>query len=86
VGADEFAFLLLAKGREEVEAEARRLGAALAGMRVGEGAAVTASVGVAWVGVPAQGQTAEMTLRAADEAMCGARRGGRNGGVVAMAS
>jgi diguanylate cyclase (GGDEF)-like protein len=88
VGADEFAFLLLAKSHEEVEAEGRRLNAALAGMRVGEGAAavaVSASVGVAWVGVPALGQTVEMTLRAADEAMCGARRGGRAAGGAAMA-
>jgi hypothetical protein len=42
-------------------------------------------VGVAWVGVPALGQTVEMTLRAADEAMCGARRGGRAAGGAAMA-
>ena len=80
VGDDEFAFLLIAKGREDVAAEAQRLTAAFAGMSVGDAPnarPLTTSTGLLWIGVPTPEQTPELTLKKADEVMYGAKRSGK---------
>lgn len=80
VGGDEFAFLLIAKSRDEVIAESDRVTAALAGMFVQHPAdpatslPLTTSMGMLWLGVPTAGQTPEVTLTSADEVMRDARR------------
>jgi diguanylate cyclase (GGDEF)-like protein len=90
VGGDEFAFLLIARSREELAAEAERLGAALAGMSTAPNAAgatmpLTTSTGVLWLGVPTVDMTPEATLKSADEVMNGAKRDGKACSVVAKA-
>jgi diguanylate cyclase (GGDEF)-like protein len=88
VGGDEFAFLMIAKTRDEVVAESDRLTAVLEGMTVkhpAEAAAgpatghptslpLTTSIGMLWLGVPTAGQTPEVTLTSADGVMRDARR------------
>jgi diguanylate cyclase (GGDEF)-like protein len=84
VGGDEFAFLLIAKNRDEVSAEADRMTELMAGMSVpGSGAAaadalpLTTSIGMLWLGVPTADQTPEVTLKSADEVMYGVKRSGK---------
>jgi len=80
VGGDEFAFLMIAKTRDDVIAESDRLTAALAGMTVTGPAdpatpvPLTTSIGMLWLGVPTTGQTADVTLTSADGVMRDARR------------
>lgn len=80
VGGDEFAFLLIARSRDDSIAESDRVTAALAGIVVnhpsepGISLPLTTSIGMLWLGVPTLGQTPEVTLSSADEVMRDARR------------
>ena len=95
VGGDEFAFLLIAKNRDELAAEADRLTAAFSGLSTAPGAEgtvtaglslpLTTSIGILWLGVPAPDQTPEMTLKSADEVMYGVKRTGKARCAVAQA-
>jgi diguanylate cyclase (GGDEF)-like protein len=90
VGGDEFAFLLIAKSRDEIAAEADRLTASFAGMSTapdpaGRTLPLTTSIGVLWLGVPSPEQTPETAMKRADEVMHSARRTGRPQCVTAKA-
>ena len=90
VGDDEFAFLLIARTREDLSAEAERLGVAFAGMSAapdagGAALPLTTSTGVLWLGVPTPEMTPELTLKRADEVMHGAKRDCKARCVVAKA-
>ena len=80
VGGDEFAFLMIARTRDDVTTESDRLTTALAGMSVTSPAdpaatvPLTTSIGMLWLGVPTAGQTADVTLTSADGVMRDARR------------
>ena len=90
VGGDEFAFLLIAKSRDEIDAEAERLTAAFTGLSTppdptGAAPPLTTSIGVLWLGVPTPEQTPEATLKSADEVMNGVKRTGKARCAVARA-
>ena len=91
VGGDEFAFFALVKSREDAAAEAERLGAALAGLAMGDAdpagqsLPVTTSTVVLWLGVPPPGQTPEAALAGAQRVMADVKRTGKGRCVLAKA-
>lgn len=87
VGGDEFAFLVIARGRDEAHAELGRVKSTMAGMSVAhptEAATslpLTTSIGMLWLGVPTAEQTPEAALTSADHVMHATRS--RAGGAEA---
>jgi diguanylate cyclase (GGDEF)-like protein len=85
-GGEEFALLLLSGDRVEVEAQARRLHAAVAALdlehRYAPGGRVSVSVGAAMLASAAVGPAAQLLARA-DEALYEAKRQGRDRVVMA---
>ncbi|MBA3331675.1 MAG: GGDEF domain-containing protein [Actinobacteria bacterium] len=76
LGGDEFVLVLSESDSDGAGTVAERLRLGLAGAGFDGGRGVTASFGVA--SYPRDGRTARALLRAADEAMYAAKRGGRN--------
>ena len=94
VGSDEFAFLLIAKAREDASAEADKLRALMAGMSVSAPATppagpdslpLTTGIAMLWIGVPAAGQTPDAALTSAGEVMDAVKRTGQGTCVLGKA-
>lgn len=75
IGGDEFVLLLPATGADGARRAAERLRTAAAQVPAGDGSALRISVGVAEF--PLHGATAGALLRAADQSLYAAKRGGR---------
>ena len=78
IGPDDFALLMVSFNHRELAAEADRLEAALADVRIGDGpdaAPLPASIGLVWLGVPAADVTLESVLLRANDVLKEAKGG-----------
>jgi diguanylate cyclase (GGDEF)-like protein len=78
IGPDDFALLMVSFNHRELAAEADRLEAALAAVRIGDGAdamPLPASIGLVWLGVPGPDLTLETALLRANDVLKEAKGG-----------
>ena len=89
IGPDDFALLMVSFNHRELAAEADRLEAALAAVRIGDGPdalPLPASIGLVWLGVPTPGLTLETALLRANDVLKEAKGGAGGRRVLARSA
>ena len=89
IGPDDFALLMVSFNHRELAAEADRLEAALAAVRIGEGPdalPLPASIGLVWLGIPGADVTLETALLRANDVLKEAKGGAGGRRVLARSA